>query len=252
MLVEFKKLVMAHKICTKCKQDKELSEFNKCSRVKDGCKAVCRECQKKESDIYHETHKEEAHQYYLDNIEKITEQNKTWSMAHPDKVDKAKKDYVKNHPEERREQSKRSYHKNKHTRKIYIDKNRIESNRKKMEYRQTHPQERISHNLRTRIGAVLSGRSKGGRLYLLVGCDMDFLKGYLESFWTEGMDWDNYGRGIGKWSLDHTIPLETFDLTNEEEQKKAFYYTNMRPMWYPENASKGSLHNGKRYSKKSK
>jgi len=35
------------RICTKCKNIKLLSMFNKCSRVKNGTKSVCRECNKK-------------------------------------------------------------------------------------------------------------------------------------------------------------------------------------------------------------
>jgi hypothetical protein len=243
---------MGHKICTKCRQDKEISEFNKCSRVKDGHKAECRDCQTKEKRVYNKIHAEESHQYYLDNIEKITERNKKWATNHKEKTDISKKKYVKNHPKERLGQSRRSYHRNKQTRKIYVEKNRIEINRKMREYKQNYPQARMAHNLRSRVGAVLSGRSKGGRMYLLVGCDMSFLKDYLESFWTIGMDWSNYGRGMGKWSIDHSIPLESFDLTNDDEQKKAFNYINLRPMWYHENSSKGSFHNGKRYCKKSK
>jgi hypothetical protein len=243
---------MAHKICTKCKQDKGLSEFNKCSRVKDGRKAECRDCQKEGKRIYDDLHPNHDHEYYIKNKDRITTRNQEYVEEHREQSNQTKYNYVKRHPQERLEQGRRSYHKNKHKRKIYIDNNRERFNKERREYMASHPQARIAHNLRSRVGAVINGRSKGGRLYLLVGCDMNFLKGYLESFWTEGMDWGNYGRGIGKWSLDHTIPLETFDLTDEEEQKKAFHYTNLRPMWYPENASKGSLHNGKRYSKKSK
>jgi hypothetical protein len=243
---------MAHKICTKCKQDKELSEFNKCSRVKDGHKAECRDCQKKGKKVYDDNHPNHNHDYYTENTEKILKQNKEWAINHREQSNQIKNNYVIRHPKERLEQSNRYYHNNTDRVKIYVNNNREEINKKRRIYMQTHPQARMAHNLRSRLGAVLSGRSKGGRLYSLVGCDMDYFKNYIEKFWTEGMFWSNYGKDHGRWSLDHTIPLESFDLTNEEEQKEAFHYTNMRPMWYPENSSKGSLHNGKRHNKKNK
>ncbi len=49
------------------------------------------------------------------------------------------------------------------------------------------------------------------------------------------MEWGNHGNGDGKWNIDHIVPLVKFDLFNLQEQKKAFHYTNMRPLWFLEN-----------------
>lgn len=241
---------MAHKMCSKCKKDKDLSEFNKCSRVKDGRKSQCRECQQKEKAVYDNNNPAHNHEYYITNKDIILHRNKEYVEAHREQSNQIKNNYIKKYPEKRLEQSRRYYANNKHKRKEYVNANRDILNEKKRIYRQTHPQEKIAHNLRTRISSVLSGKSKGGRLFHLVGCNMDFLKSYIELFWEDGMSWSNYGKGIGKWSLDHTIPLEVFDLTDEQQQLTAFNYSNMRPMWYSQNAAKGSLYNGKRYYKK--
>lgn len=42
------------KICSKCKQEKALSEFNKDSRTKSGLRCICRTCQSKQNAKMHE------------------------------------------------------------------------------------------------------------------------------------------------------------------------------------------------------
>jgi hypothetical protein len=52
------------------------------------------------------------------------------------------------------------------------------------------------------------------------------------------MTWDNYGQ-FG-WHIDHIKPLSVFDLTDREQFLEACRYTNLQPMWWKENLSKGS------------
>ena len=52
------------------------------------------------------------------------------------------------------------------------------------------------------------------------------------------MNWDNKGNEKGKWVIDHTIPLASFNLEDDAQMKKACHYTNLIPMWWEENASK--------------
>ena len=62
---------------------------------------------------------------------------------------------------------------------------------------------------------------------------------YIESLWTEGMSWDNYGHGEGKWTIDHKRPKTSYDLTDPDEYRKCSHYTNTQPMWFVDNMSKG-------------
>ena len=71
----------------------------------------------------------------------------------------------------------------------------------------------------------------------LLGADVDFVKKYLQNKFLKGMTWDNWSRD--GWHIDHIIPLSSFDLTKIEEQKKAFHYTNLQPLWAVDNLKKG-------------
>jgi len=70
----------------------------------------------------------------------------------------------------------------------------------------------------------------------LTGCSVEYLKQHLESQFTEGMSWDNYG----KFHIDHILPCASFDLSKPSEQKKCFHYTNLQPLWAADNLSKGA------------
>jgi len=96
---------------------------------------------------------------------------------------------------------------------------------------------KLERNLRSRLYHALINQ-KADKLYRtkqLTGCELPFLKGYLECKFTEGMTWENHGT----WHIDHIKPCCSFNLTTEEEQKKCFHYTNLQPLWAKDNLSKG-------------
>lgn len=51
------------------------------------------------------------------------------------------------------------------------------------------------------------------------------------------MTWENYG--VHGWHIDHIRPCKSFDLTDPEQQKECFHYTNLQPLWWWENLEKG-------------
>jgi hypothetical protein len=68
----------------------------------------------------------------------------------------------------------------------------------------------------------------------ILGCDYIFFKEWIESKFTEGMTWNNYG----EWHYEHLIPTsyaETID-----ELYELCHHTNYRPMWGGENLSKSN------------
>lgn len=101
---------------------------------------------------------------------------------------------------------------------------------------------RLSSCLRKRINSVLKGKSKSANTMELIGCSIDYLKNHLENRFQPGMSWDNYGRGDNnkqEWHVDHLIPCCKFDLTKEDEQRKCFHFSNLQPLWSVDNIKKG-------------
>lgn len=73
-----------------------------------------------------------------------------------------------------------------------------------------------------------------------LGCSIEFLKEYLaQKFWP-GMTWDNWGDGNDDWQIDHKKPLCSMDLSIEENARIIFHYTNLQPLWKPDNLAKAS------------
>lgn len=63
---------------------------------------------------------------------------------------------------------------------------------------------------------VIKGQSKSKRILSLLGCSIEEFRKHIESQFQEGMTWENRGRYIENWSIDHIIPFSYFDLTIEE------------------------------------
>ena len=90
--------------------------------------------------------------------------------------------------------------------------------------------------VRTRINMAIRQGKKCAGTSELIGISISGLREHLEKQFKNGMTWDNYG----KWHIDHIIPLAHFDLNKPENQKKAFNYKNLQPLWAKENISKGA------------
>ena len=107
-------------------------------------------------------------------------------------------------------------------------------------------QYKLSCNLRKRVNfALLSQKAKKCSSTLeLINCDIDQLKTHLESqFYLnketgEMMTWENYG--YWGWHIDHIKPCSSFDLTDLEQQKECFHWTNLQPLWRVHNMKKSS------------
>ena len=218
-------MVTESKICKKCGESKSLDLFAKNKTMKDGCKTLCKQCfnaqmreynslhrdkKQKRDKIYSDTHKEEAAIY-----------NKKWRKNNPD------------------------YEKSPH---ILKRKREYRKTTKRKEYLRTYYRGIRRENVNYKIAANIRGRIKAGlkakranrnlRTPEYLGCSFKYLRHYIESQFTEGMSWDNYG--VHGWHIDHIIPCASFDLTDIEQQKQCFHYTNLQPLWAKDNLSKGA------------
>lgn len=86
--------------------------------------------------------------------------------------------------------------------------------------------------------ALKRGQSKSKTARELVGCDLDELRTHLESQFHPGMTWGNHG--YEGWHVDHIRPLAAFDLSDPEQQKQAFHFSNLQPLWKKDNLDKGT------------
>ncbi len=98
-------------------------------------------------------------------------------------------------------------------------------------------QYRLRGNLRARLRMAIRQKNRGGSAIRDLGCSVAELLGRLESQFSEGMSWDNYGEC---WEIDHIIPLASWDLTDPEQCGKACHYSNLRPMLVQENRGRKS------------
>lgn len=95
---------------------------------------------------------------------------------------------------------------------------------------------RILCNCRRRLHKAVKSTTKSEKTKKLIGCNNKELMNHLESKFTDGMNWDNYG----EWVIDHIIPCASFDLSRSEEQRRCFNYRNLQPMWGSDNSSKSN------------
>ena len=95
---------------------------------------------------------------------------------------------------------------------------------------------KLKNNLRSRIRLSLKGKNKSKKTMELLGCTIKQLWEHLESKFKLGMTRENHG----KWHIDHIKPCISFNLTDPEQQKICFHYTNLQPLWAEDNLKKGA------------
>jgi hypothetical protein len=70
--------------------------------------------------------------------------------------------------------------------------------------------------------------------FALTGCSVVELRQHLERQFLPGM-------ALGKWEVDHKVPVASFDLSDPEQQRKCFHYTNLQPLWAEHNLAKSNM-----------
>lgn len=194
-------------------------------RLRPDGNGICVECRRLTTEKYRDNNREEHNSWGKRNPEKRKVSQDKYAATHPDRCRKSRLGWVKrNRPAFRKYQS---------------------GLRKRL--RETDPDWRLRQNLRGRLRKALvrASAAKSGKTFDLVGCTIVELKAHLERQFTEGMGWHNYGHGADKWNLDHRTPCAAFDLTDPAQQRACFHFTNLQPMWHPENVKKGARIDGK-------
>lgn len=143
-----------------------------------------------------------------------------------------------------REIKRKDYHKD-----IVKSRKQNSENRKRRQVKENianikDPNKNLRRRMRSRIwhGLKRQGLSKNMSTYEFLGCDYNELKRYLfDSFkFRNGFDLDNddfFDIG-GDYNIDHIIPCEAFDLTNDVSRKLCFNFSNLQIISFDENMRK--------------
>jgi len=168
------------------------------------------------------------------NRENLAEYNKAYRANNKEAMSEQRKAYYTNNKEAilRNNKTYRATHKEIRTK---LDKQR----------RQTDIQYWLSINLRNRLSQAVKNNQKSGSAVRDLGCSIEFLKQYLEAQFLEEMAWENRGK---VWHIDHIEPLCSFNLTDREQFLIACHYTNLRPLFGPDNLKKSAEDRKKKFN----
>lgn len=249
-----KDIKMTMKKCSKCKVEKDRSEFGKNSTQKDGLHHYCKYCHNLTAWKAKNPTKDEAeykpqpfrrsrppdkpglkycnkcqiHKPYGDfNKHCATKDGLRSECRECSKM--SHRDYWERNRDKCREKAKLVYRRD---RKYYQDYYRDYMR----DRRANDVQFKLAHTLRTRINGAISNDCKAGSTVRDLGCTIEELKTHLESQFEEGMTWDNWG--VNGWHIEHIYPLFMVDLEDRQQFLEVCHYTNLRPMWGSQNQSR--------------
>lgn len=196
------------KICPKCKENKSLHEYHNNKNKKYGKETYCKICLNKNAkNKYIEDPRFEYHKKYSKN-EKTKQYQKEYRLKNKEKIKQVISKWYYDNKE-------RHLHKTTQNKKI---KKNID------------PSFKIADYVRSRILSALKKQriNKNNKTLELIGCSFKQYKQHLESQFKPEMTWENHGE---IWEIDHIKPCSSFDLTDIEQQKQCFHYTNTQPLF---------------------
>jgi hypothetical protein len=205
------------KLCKFCNTLKNIDEFSNDKQEKDGKFHKCKKCVNEYYKLYRQKNKEKINTkkkvYYNKFKEKIKHKRTKYNMEEYRKKYRQRPGFKEKY---------NSYRKNKKQKDINF---------------------KLCENLRSRFKqAFKESSTKNSSVIRYLGCSIEQLKRHLESqFYPnpdtgDNMTWENYG--FYGWHIDHIKPLSSFDLTQEDEIKRAWDLSNLQPLWMKQNLIK--------------
>lgn len=223
--------------CAKCGTSKRYASNRNCVQCVADKEALNKDKRAEYNKRYYAEHKEEMSaykkQWRQENIERRKAKDMAYHYANKERRNRQSKERYREAmatPEGR--ERMRAYYRKYYT----TDKARAARRKYEKDRRAKDIQFRLACSLRTQMSHYLDRSSKNGRMRRLIGCDLEFFKGYIAAQFKYGMSWSNYG----EWELDHKTPVTWFDQTNAEQRKICWHYTNYQPMWQRDNVRKGN------------
>lgn len=217
------------KTCSKCGVEKDDAKFR---RHRRGCRACEMEYQRQHPNP---KNAENCRVRYAglseDELKAKRVTDKKWRIDNRDDVLVRERAALKENPEPSRKSKREWKQRNYKQTRDSENKRRREKYAKDNEYK-------ILTTLRNRLGDALKivGRSKkAARTLELLGCPVWHLMAHFEFLFKPGMTWENHGP---VWHIDHIKPCAKFDLSDPEQQKSCFHWTNLQPLFAEENLRK--------------
>lgn len=199
------------KKCSKCGEEKELSEFWKSKSGKFGVQNTCIACDKKQKKKYNS-----------DNKEIISEKAKIRNSKPEEKL--KKQEYNLKNKDKRDEWRKNYYEENYN--KILAHNNEYTRNRWAKD-----PIWRMKKMFRVRFHTILKKNKikfDDASCMEYVGCSFKEFKDHIENQFLPEMNWNNHGE---VWEIDHIIPIASFDFNFKEQIEQCFHYSNHQPLF---------------------
>jgi len=218
---------MTTKVCKDCHEEKNLVEFPKHAQMKDGHLNQCRVCKINYLKRYGQNNKEKlsekAKVYYEEHCELIKQRVRNHWNDNATEINQKRRERYENDASYRNKRLKEC-----------SDSNATCRPERRKKAREEKSASYYLELCRKRMWHAFNGRgAKSDKTKSLLGCDGDFLKKYLESTKVPGKDYSDA-------HIDHIIPCSSFDMLDEEQQRKCFHYTNLQLLPAHENLLKSN------------
>jgi hypothetical protein len=210
---------MKTKICTKCKVERDITEFHKNKNNKDGLTSNCKICAINRSKEYREK-----------NLEKVNERYKVYREKNLEKEKERYKEYREKNLEKEIERNKKYRYENHDKFKLSCKKSK-QKNKEKNKEKNVHI---IAWRTLLNNSIKRFNTTKENKTIELLTYSAQDLKEHLESKFLDGMSWSNRS----EWHIDHIKPVSSFD--KNEKMSVVNSLDNLQPLWAKDNLSKGS------------
>jgi hypothetical protein len=265
------------KKCSKCAGDfpATVEFFSRYKRAKSGIRADCKQCQSEAAKEYARKYPEKMKELQSKGIKRRLQRNRAArdpeSLARQEQYQKDREAWEAEYkpvyqrkseltseqmvkrkeanaklrakrkaereadPQGARQRERQRYLKYRHGKNAYMRRYYHEKLKRKPGYR-------LRLNMTKAVNIALKGGKNGRSWENLVGYTIKELIAHLEILFQPGMDWSNYGKGAGKWSLDHKRPVSSFNIvsTADPDFRDCWALKNLQPLWDADNISKGN------------
>ena len=208
------------KTCCKCKIVRPIIEFGKLKSSPDGQRYDCNVCRKSYRDSTKDHVKSKNQKYYLENKVTLLSKNTIYRQLNNEVINTQRKEY--------RSRPEVSAHIKRKTKEyLPVRKEQIKQRRK------CDLNFQLSEVMRSKLHKVLKSQSTSYTKVL--GCDLTYLKQWIEFRFDDNMTWNNFGT---LWHIDHILPINAFNFKDNLDKGICFHWTNLQPLTAFENQSK--------------